>query len=638
MKLLALLHSPVATGSDTTIRRIAAHLRDSDHSVLLVPEPEEPGELARVAERHRIDALLGTHALFSGRPFLEIGLPYVLILGGTDLNEYALEPEYRSLMTEAVERAACLVAFNEDFVRRSGALWPQVVDKVHYIPQSVHTTPSTFSLRRSLRLERDARLLLLPSGLRPVKDPLFLVDCVKQWHEVDPRIRLVISGRSYDPDYEDILLRRIGSSPAVRYVGALTRDDLHAAMREADAVLNTSLSECSPNSVLEAMDLGRPVIVRDIPGNTCLVEHEVTGLVFDRPDDFRAQGMRLLDDELLAQRVRRQGRQFVRRSHGLEAERAAYAGLFRDLLEELPSEVDVESRDRLIRVGGVHLCVQTFGGPEDPAVLLIAGTSASMLSWETEFCERLAAGSRFVIRYDHRDTGRSVNYRPGEPPYELRDLAADAIGILDGLGITRAHLVGISMGGMIAQLAALGHEERVASIALLSTSPGGPGPDNPDLPSASLRVRVELDDIPLPDWDDRGEVIDYLVASDRVLASRSRDFDEVARRRLAGRIVDRAPEVLPSTANHLTMEWGQPWRQRLADVRVPTLVIHGGQDPIYPIAHAHALVSAIPDATLQVLEQAGHELARADWETVTTALLRHTAGTERWSDRATTPL
>jgi len=101
-------------------------------------------------------------------------------------------------------------------------------------------------------------------------------------------------------------------------------------MWEATSVLNTSLSECSPNAVLEAMDLGCPVMVRDIPGNTCLVEHEITGLVFDTPDDFRRQAQRLVDDEKFAGRVGRRGREFIRQAHGPRPERAAYAAVLHD--------------------------------------------------------------------------------------------------------------------------------------------------------------------------------------------------------------------------------------------------------------------------------------------------------------------
>src|SRR3954470_12147256 len=105
------------------------------------------------------------------------------------------------------------------------------------------------------------------------------------------------------------------------------------------------------------------------------------------------------------------------------------------------------SGETIVQANGVDLCVQSFGDPADPAILLIHGAATSMHGWEGEFCERLAAGPRFVIRYDHRDTGRSASYAPGAPPYSFRDLAADAVGLLDVFSLDRAHLVGRSMGG-----------------------------------------------------------------------------------------------------------------------------------------------------------------------------------------------
>ena len=107
----------------------------------------------------------------------------------------------------------------------------------------------------------------------------------------------------------------------------------------------------------------------------------------------------------------------------------------------------MESNERIIRANGVDLCVQTFGDGADPPILLIMGGASSMDWWEDGFCERLMAGSRFVIRYDHRDTGRSVSYEPGAAPYSLRGLAEDAVGLLDAFGLESAHLVGMSMGG-----------------------------------------------------------------------------------------------------------------------------------------------------------------------------------------------
>ena len=126
--------------------------------------------------------------------------------------------------------------------------------------------------------------------------------------------------------------------------------------------------------------------------------------------------------------------------------------------------------EKIVQANGVDVCVQTFGDRADSPILLIHGATTSMLGWEDEFCERLTAGSRFIIRYDQRDTGRSVSYEPGAPQYTLRDLVADAVGLLDAFDLESAHLVARSMGGQLAMLAALDYPDRIASLTLIGTS------------------------------------------------------------------------------------------------------------------------------------------------------------------------
>jgi pimeloyl-ACP methyl ester carboxylesterase len=149
------------------------------------------------------------------------------------------------------------------------------------------------------------------------------------------------------------------------------------------------------------------------------------------------------------------------------------------------------SQPTMVLANGVELCVQTFGDLASPGILLIGGAASSMDRWVDDFCERLASGPRFVIRYDVRDTGQSVSYEPGAPQYSGPDLVTDAVGVLDALRVTRAHVVGISMGGGIAQHLALDHAERVASLMLISTSPGGP-----DLPPMSDELRARFAEPP----------------------------------------------------------------------------------------------------------------------------------------------
>ena len=131
--------------------------------------------------------------------------------------------------------------------------------------------------------------------------------------------------------------------------------------------------------------------------------------------------------------------------------------------------------EQMIEANGVALCTEPFGDRANPPILLIMGVGASMLWWDAGFCRMLADGGRFVIRYDHRDTGRSVTYEPGHPTYAGVDLIADAAGVLDGYGLPAAHVVGVSAGGAFAQLLALSFADRVLSLVLISTSPATPG-------------------------------------------------------------------------------------------------------------------------------------------------------------------
>jgi pimeloyl-ACP methyl ester carboxylesterase len=181
-----------------------------------------------------------------------------------------------------------------------------------------------------------------------------------------------------------------------------------------------------------------------------------------------------------------------------------------------------------IKVNGVELCVQTFGDPADPPVLLIGVT---MLSWPDELCAALAG--RYVVRYDLRDAGESTFVDPDAPAYDLRDLVTDASELLTALDLGRAHVVGLGVGGFIAQLLALDHPDQVASLTLVSTRPVAPGPVDPDLPDHSGEVMGQLFGRPAPDWTDRTSVVDYMTGSARLLSG-SRGFDEQDARATAG--------------------------------------------------------------------------------------------------------
>jgi pimeloyl-ACP methyl ester carboxylesterase len=276
--------------------------------------------------------------------------------------------------------------------------------------------------------------------------------------------------------------------------------------------------------------------------------------------------------------------------------------------------------EEIIPANGVELCVDSFGDPADPAILLVMGSSASMDWWEPELCERLAAG-RFVVRYDLRDTGRSVSYEPGSPPYTLGDLTDDAIGLLDALEIPKAHLVGMSMGSGIALDAGLDHPDRVASLTLIASSPAGSAPDLPDM-SEETAAKFQM---PNPDWSDREAVIEYIVRFEGICAGHAPfDADEVRPR--AARAFDRTKNIEAMLTNHNVMpHGGGTVRDRLGDLHMPVLAIHGTEDPILPYEHGLALEREIEGAKLLTLDNTGHEIPRRAWDTVVPAILGHTA-------------
>jgi pimeloyl-ACP methyl ester carboxylesterase len=281
--------------------------------------------------------------------------------------------------------------------------------------------------------------------------------------------------------------------------------------------------------------------------------------------------------------------------------------------------------ERMIRANGVELCVETFGEPADPAVLLIMGAAASMDSWDDDFCQRLAAGARLVVRYDHRDTGRSTSYQPGQPTYTFSDLVADAAGVLDALDRPRAHIVGVSMGGSIAQTLALAQPERVLSLTLMSTSAAVEL--DRELPPMAAELRDHFaSPPPAPEWSDRTAVIDYLVAGERPFLGPVH-ADDTTKRAIAGRTFDRTTNLAATQTNHWILAGGDPVEGQVADITAPTLVMHGTHDPMFPYPHAEALAGEIRGARLIPLDGVGHEVPpRAVWDVVVSAIVEHTAG------------
>ncbi len=276
--------------------------------------------------------------------------------------------------------------------------------------------------------------------------------------------------------------------------------------------------------------------------------------------------------------------------------------------------------ERMIDANGVELCAEAFGDPADPPILLIMGIGSSMLWWEEDFCRMLASGGRLVIRYDHRDTGRSVTYDLGRPGYTGAELTTDAVGVLDAFGLAASHLVGVSAGGGIAQEIALDFPDRVLSLTLMSSSPATSGARDLPSPTARFGSFVATAEV---DWSQEESVVEYLVEYSRVLAGGDRAFDQARIRALVRRDAERARHFA-AAQNHDVMSHGEGTPRPLSAITAPTLVVHGTADPMFPLAHGEALADEIFGARLLRLEGAGHGIDRPDWQRVVEAIIDHT--------------
>lgn len=278
---------------------------------------------------------------------------------------------------------------------------------------------------------------------------------------------------------------------------------------------------------------------------------------------------------------------------------------------------------RIIAVSAneIALGIESFGDDGAPLVLLAGGTT--MLSWPDALCERLAAGGRRVVRYDLRDSGASTTADPEAPAYTLRDLAADLAALADALGGGPAHLAGIGVGGMVAQVAALDHPGTFSALTLVGTRAVAPGPPDGDLPDHDQATMSRLFARPMPDWNDREAVAEFAAGGAEILGD-----DPAAARAIAARTWDRTPGTAAPVhmANQLGMVFSRldctpRWRERLPEIDIPTLVVHGSRDSFFPVGNGEAIAREIPGARLLILKEAATAIPDTAVGEVTEAML-----------------
>lgn len=280
--------------------------------------------------------------------------------------------------------------------------------------------------------------------------------------------------------------------------------------------------------------------------------------------------------------------------------------------------------EKIRKINGIDICAESFGNPTHPPVLLIMGAMCSMVYWDDEFCQGLADSGRYVIRFDNRDVGRSTAYPPGKPQYTVADMADDAVGVLDSYGIDQAHIVGLSLGGMIAQIIAVKHPQRVLSITLIASSIFGSDDNDRGLPPMDEQILAYHADGAALDWSDEEAAAKYLVKGSSLLCGSKNGFDENRAYKQVKREIKRANNLL-SMFNHALLAGDDAYEGKLKEINVPALVIHGTDDTILPFEHGAALANEIPNASLVAVDGMGHEIHVNDWDTLIQAISNHTS-------------
>lgn len=301
------------SGNATTATELA-RLLEQGGPVLLRPigdgaaTPHEVATLRQVVTRERIDFILGIHARRAGALLLETfpdgNPPWALLVSGTDANHDLDEPHRRENMRLALDAAECVFALTDHLAERVAAAFPTLPPLLRLSPVPTRPGISTFSLRRHLGIGAEMQVVLLPAGIRPVKDIRFAIAAVAPLLAECPTQVLVIVGPTLDASYAEACDADIAAAIAVApglaerllRIRGLAHDDYLAALGEADLLLNTSLSEGQANALHEAMAAGVPILARDVPGNRAMIRDGENGLLFANVDDFRARWRHLLAD------------------------------------------------------------------------------------------------------------------------------------------------------------------------------------------------------------------------------------------------------------------------------------------------------------------------------------------------------
>ncbi len=277
----------------------------------------------------------------------------------------------------------------------------------------------------------------------------------------------------------------------------------------------------------------------------------------------------------------------------------------------------MQKTERFVSRPDAQLYTQATGQADQGTILLAMGATASMVWWPDAFVEALATAGYRVIAFDHRDTGRSTLSPIGAPAYDVPELAQDVVAILDAYDVSAAHLVGMSLGGLIAQVVALTQPARVASLTLFAAEPLGHDYEGAGMPD---EIMAHFGGLASLDWTDRDAVTAFLLRIAELSAAPARPFDRTAALDRIARELDHTPNMQAAFNQALLAGAIDPALQA-RNITQPTLVIHGAADPLIPIAAARKTSALIPHAELIVLDNVGHELMPADVRALSKAVI-----------------
>ena len=288
-----------------------------------------------------------------------------------------------------------------------------------------------------------------------------------------------------------------------------------------------------------------------------------------------------------------------------------------------------------VSANGIQIEYETFGNPSARPLLLIIGLGAQMIHWDEDLCKDLAGRGHYVIRYDNRDVGLSTKFEAAgvpnlieifgkimqgqkiQAPYTLDDMADDGVGLLDALGIRKAHICGMSMGGMIAQTMTIRHPARVLSLISIYSNTG-----NPELPQPKPEVMGLLI---APPPEERGANIEHMLGVFKAIAGPGFPVDEKWTRKIMAESYDRCFYPQGAARQLVAILAHGNRKPALASVKAPTLVIHGTADPLVPVEGGKDTAKAIPGAELMLIEGMGHDLPHGGaWPRIVEAIAAHT--------------